>query len=361
MTRDPSAHYLGPVRRHGLTVAVHLLTWDYAVVRVERDSGNPIFVPRSADQLDEFLDELADGKHDHWLEGVAVRRPRSQLRRVPRPLRTRREPSVGVEHEYTVLHQGAPIDFRHVIHGLALDGLRADPVDPNAYRCSWGGVVTADGIEAELATPPVPIGPEMVGELERCCAAGRAHLEDRLGDEYQLAGFSTHLSVTAPVRGGDRLARRWCGTFAPGLMLLMERDDSHGILVRPRPGRLELCGEYAEGDWLTAAVVYAAATTRALVRRPRGFRDLEVQVRLQPSKQRYGHFIARDAFGSDDLYERGRASRLMRRAGTLSAQRQLEETWGRARAALEGVVGPESLELVDRVVHGTDTLPRAGE
>lgn len=361
MTRDPSAQYLGPVRRQGLTVAVHLLTWDYAVLRVERDSGVPIFVPRSADQLDEFLDELADGGHDDWLAGLAAATPRRLLRRVPRRLRVRRQPSVGVEHEYTVLHRGAPIDFRRVIHELALDGLRVDPVDPNAYRCSWGGVITADGIEAELATPPVPIGPGMVAELERYCAAGRAHLEDRLGDEYQLAGFSTHLSVTAPVRGGDRLARRWCGTFAPGLMLLMERDDSHGILVRPRPGRLELCGEYVEGDWLAAAVVYAAATTRALVQRPRGFRDLEVQVRLQPSKQRYGHFIARDAFGADDLYERGRAARLSRRAGTVSAQRQLEDTWLRARTALEGIVEPPSLHLVDTVVHGTDRLPRSGE
>jgi hypothetical protein len=63
---------------------------------------------------------------------------------------------LGVEHEFTV-HDvaGARLDFRSLIHRLPIAGARLDPGDPNAYRCSWGGVFTADGHEAELATPPI--------------------------------------------------------------------------------------------------------------------------------------------------------------------------------------------------------------
>ena len=41
-----------------------------------------------------------------------------------------------------------------------------------------------------------------------------------------------------------RYARLYTETFAAALMLLMNRDDSPGLLVRPRPGRAELCGEF---------------------------------------------------------------------------------------------------------------------
>ncbi len=63
---------------------------------------------------------------------------------------------IGVEHEYQVFGaDGRQVDFRALIHSLEWDGLRLDPGDPNAYRLRAGLVVTADGMEAETASPPV--------------------------------------------------------------------------------------------------------------------------------------------------------------------------------------------------------------
>ena len=64
---------------------------------------------------------------------------------------------LGLELEFSVRSErGAQVHFGSLIHRLGLDGTTLDPGDPNAYRCSWGGVITSDGAEAEIATPPVP-------------------------------------------------------------------------------------------------------------------------------------------------------------------------------------------------------------
>jgi hypothetical protein len=47
-------------------------------------------------------------------------------------------------------------------------------------------------------------------------------------------------------------------TFAPMLMLLLHAPESRGIYVRPRPGRLEVCGELVRGQRLQAAAVFVA-------------------------------------------------------------------------------------------------------
>lgn len=62
---------------------------------------------------------------------------------------------VGLEHEFALWRGTDRLDFRTLVHEIGLDGRRLDPGDPNAYRCRWGGVITADGKEAELASPPV--------------------------------------------------------------------------------------------------------------------------------------------------------------------------------------------------------------
>jgi hypothetical protein len=75
-------------------------------------------------------------------------------------------------------------------------------------------------------------------------------------------------------------------------------------LVRPRPGRTELCGEFIENESLAAAAGFVAGTTRACaaaVRRP-GARTVlppRLDVRLARAMHRYGWYVDRRAFGTD--------------------------------------------------------------
>jgi len=59
---------------------------------------------------------------------------------------------VGLEHEYSLSVAGEPLDFRELIHGLAIPGRRLDPGDLNAYRCPSGLVITCDATDAEVVS-----------------------------------------------------------------------------------------------------------------------------------------------------------------------------------------------------------------
>ena len=59
-------------------------------------------------------------------------------------------PRCGVEQEFAVRDAaGRAVDVREYIDAWPL-GRRLDPGDPHAARGGWGGVVTADGPEAEV-------------------------------------------------------------------------------------------------------------------------------------------------------------------------------------------------------------------
>ena len=73
------------------------------------------------------------------------------------------------------------------------------------------------------------------------------------------------VEVATPEAIADEVADRYARTFAPALALLMERTDSHGVMVRPRAGRTEVCGEFIEGDRLAAVTAFAAGSVRATV------------------------------------------------------------------------------------------------
>lgn len=99
-------------------------------------------------------------------------------------------------------------------------------------------------------------------------------------------------------------------------MLLMDRIDSPGLLVRPRPGRTELCGEFLEDEPLAAVAAFVAGSTRACaaaVRRPGGRTALppRLDVRLARAVHRYGWYVDRRAFGTD-LHAAGRRGLTMR-------------------------------------------------
>lgn len=277
----------------------------------------------------------------------------------PQQLPPARRRLTGVEHEYTVRSQeGTTVDFRRVIGTLDLDGRPLDPGDVNAVRGRWGGVITADGREAEVATPPVPHRPGFSDELAGWAAAGRSRLAVAAPD-LLLHGYSTHLSVEVADEHAVRTARSFVARFALPQMLLLDRATSPGLLVRPRRRRLELAGEYADGDTLRAAAVFAAAATTALSER-RHHRRLppKVGAAVEPARGRYGTYVDRRAFGDGggrvDLYTHGRGTPVGR---GLTAQDVLHRAWDAVRPVAEATSAADEVTLVDGVVEGRTPLP----
>ena len=363
MTADPAAYAvdLGPRRRSTFVVSASLCSWDLVVFRVEPVAGGrPVFVAKPSEAVPGFLADLDRGALDDDLAEALARPPRRGLVRPPRRSGGVR---LGVEHEFVVSGTGGVLDFRTLSADLEL-GVRADPTDPSAQRCPWGGVVTADGREAEIATPPVLLAADAAATVRALAELGRDVLTTALhavhGTDVTLTGYSTHLNVTASRRGSRAHARRFASVFAPSLMLLLDRPTSPGLLVRPRPGRLELGGEYAAGTDLEVALTFAAGAVLAS-RGPRWVRArrLQVEVVLEPARERYGWYVDRRAVGCD-LYALGREAPLRRvhTSTTVTAGQHLRESWELARAALAGRLAEPELGVVDAVVAGDEPLPR---
>lgn len=271
-------------------------------------------------------------------------------------LATRPAELIGLEHEFVVRAPDRVIDFRELVRGLPLGGRPLDPGDRNAHRCAWGGVVTADGAEAEIAIPPLPRRPGFAARLERGAIHAREALRRALPAGLELVGYSTHLSLSMPKSINAAACRLFLSTFAPGLMLLADRAGSPGLLVRPRPGRMELATEYASGSQLQAVAAYAAgaaiATADALRSGARPLLPPRVRAHAVQTADRYGWGLRRDAYG-DDLLRGGRATRLRRTAGgTIGAQEHLELAWAAARAAIARGARPADLDAADRMVSG---------
>jgi hypothetical protein len=251
---------------------------------------------------------------------------------------------IGLEHEYEIRFGGARLDARELLAELDLPGRRLDPGDPHAIRLPWGGVITADGAEIEVATPPIALGHGAIDDTMNFATVGRVQLLDALrrniGGQVQLTGYSTHVSVSVPdeivVEVGEMVLRR----FAPALMLLLDAATSPGLLVRPRHGRLEIGGEYGDGEPLAAAMLVTIGATLACCRARRHGRPLPPTLRaaVDPTDQRFGWYVDRTAFGGD-LYAQG-------------GQTVLHPTRGRAMTAgdhLRRCVAIAHNELVDHV------------
>jgi hypothetical protein len=270
-------------------------------------------------------------------------------------------PVCGVEHEFEVRDEhGRQVDFRTLCEVLDL-GRRLDPGDRRAARGPWGGVVTADGREAEVVTPPVPLGPRAVDELHAWTAAGRRFLTATLPPGHALAGYSTHISVAVPDRVVRRVADLVVRRFSPALMLLLDRPASPGLLVRPRPGRLEVCGEYADGRALrlAAAVVVATAelcTAAAGSRRRRAALPPRLVVRIEAARERFGSYVDRTAFGPD-LYAAGRTAVLRTRRGTRTAGELLVDVVELLDGRLASLLAPDDLAALHAVAAGAAPLP----
>lgn len=266
------------------------------------------------------------------------------------------DPLVGVEHEYEVFEAGVRRPFGELIHGLGIDGRRLDPGDPNAYRCSWGGVVTVDGKEAEIVTPPVALTPGFTTEASARAARGRRVLAGALGEGSTLVGYSTHLSVSVPTERAWAQARRFAARFAAPMMLLLDNRSSPGLLIRPRPSRLELGGDFVSGVHLRAALVMAAGAVLAVANEQpfsRGLPD-RLGVQREMALIRPGLFVGRSAFGPD-LYSLGRETPLGRRRRP--AQVYLERAAEVAVSALGSRADAFDVAALERIVAGHVPLP----
>ena len=301
--------------------------------------------------------------------GSQAARPRTDHRaRQGRAQPPDREALLGLEHEFIVRDEAGPVDFRGLIHRLGVPGRRVDPYDRNAYRCGWGGTITTDDREAEVAIAPVNQVGGFTGVVDARARIARAALEAVLPTGMRLEGYSTHLSVSTPPRLADATARLVARAFAPSLILMTDRAHSPGLLVMPRPGRTELGVEYVDGARLRAAsalaVGSALAATGAVGAVGRHTRArvsvgslAAIEVDVREAVRRFGWYVDRGAFGAD-LLVGGRAT-LLRRVGggTITAGEHLEAAWTVARTALEGIAAPADLRDADDFVAGRLPLP----
>lgn len=262
---------------------------------------------------------------------------------------------IGVEHEYIVRRatDRKRVNFAQLIHRLGAVPRGLDPLDPNAYLMPSGAVVTADETEAEIALAPLATRPGFSHRLVDRVAATSSWLVEHMPAGYFLGeGVSTHLSVAAPERLLERACAVYARAWAPALMLLLDDRVSPGLLVRPRPGRIELAGEFVTGDDLRAAALFALGSVLAVIagleRRGAELEPLNLSLRM--GDQRFGWYVDRAAGGSD-LYRVGRSTPLATSTGRpLSAQQLLAAAWALARPQLHLHATPAELALVDELV-----------
>ena len=258
---------------------------------------------------------------------------------------------------------GNQLDFGPIVDRVGFEGARLHPTNDRAYQTPSGLLLMADGRVAEAATPPVSLTSGFVDSLEQWAVAGHQALTASLENGQTLFGESTHLSVEVDPDLNEELCAVYAQTFAPALMLLLDRADSPGLLIRPRPSRTELCGEFIEGARLRAAIAFAAGSVIAVQASLRGDPDAlplpaAVDVVVEPARQRHGWYIDRAAFGPD-LYEQGRAALLrLQSGGSVSAQDHLAACWKIARATLArcGALAAD-LAATDDVVASRLPLP----
>jgi hypothetical protein len=269
---------------------------------------------------------------------------------------------VGLEHEYEVRKDGAPVDFRAVMPTLRLGGRHLDPVDPFALRTLEGWVLTCDGTEAETVTPPIELRAGFTGEIAAWAAETAGHLLAALSGA-EIRGVSTHISIEVP----DDLSMAVCGLFtrrfAAALMLLGEGPDGQGLLVRPRHRRVELGLGFTAGPWLRAATALAAGAVLACTDVAAGRASVRTlprrtDARYEGARARFGWYVDRRAYGPD-LYGCGRTARLGRGlARRTRASRVLESGWASARQALidHGAAAPSDVVDADELASGRAPL-----
>lgn len=203
----------------------------------------------------------------------------------------------GVEQEYQVWEGARQQDFRPILEHCARHLVCRDPSDPRARRLAGGLGLTADGWEAELVTPPLPLSPAGLRDTSARIADGESRLAAELGPA-RLVGFSTHLNVSALDPTVVETARLFALTCSSLVSALVEPSERTGVLVRPRRGRLEVGCDHLTGAALLAGLAVVAGCVRGL---ERGARPPAVtEARVVPSREKFGFFVTPEAMAAPD-------------------------------------------------------------
>jgi hypothetical protein len=263
---------------------------------------------------------------------------------------------IGLEHEYRLRRGDTPVDFRDLIHSLPIPGLRLDPGDSNAYRLQSGLALTCDDAEAEIASPPVLCRPGFTREVEGWACEGYRQLRELLPDGVEIDGFSTHLSAAMPDARCDQAAGLLARHFGPALMLLFDTPRGLGVYIRPRPGRLELCGDFVWGEHLRLAALFFAVAVRACdkaLNSDNATLPAALDITLLPSTSRYGVYLGRRAAFGFDLYAAGRGASLpLEDGGATTVQEHLESAWAVVRDFPTDLSGPDDIAFAREVFDG---------
>jgi hypothetical protein len=155
------------------------------------------------------------------------------------------------------------------------------------------------------------------------------------------------------------VAGRWAQIYAAAWMLVIQRPASHGVMVRPRPGRLEFCGDFALGPRLRAAAAFAAGTALHLadcIRCGELPASPVLMAAIDPASIRWGYEVRRFAFGPDILTD-GRRTNLRTFDGReISGQQVLESAFADAQRGLAARGFGDDLAALREMVLGDRPL-----
>ena len=271
--------------------------------------------------------------------------------------------SAGVEQEFELFAAGRKVDFRFLFPSVAR-GLGAVPFRNLGLAAvvDAGYMLACDDSEAEFATAPVELvgtGPvDLAAEVVRCRESMIDAVLARGIDEVR--GYSTHLNVGLSHGGEVALARAVAQLVGPSLTLLLEGRSSPGLLIRPRPLRLEIGTEYVDDDApLVAGIVLLAGAVAALERGPAA---LSAWPRARLERWEYGVmrggiFLPHDAFG-ESIHARRRSARIVLVNGaTVRAGAILERTADLAVAELGSMLDRRCTDVLLSLAHTPGRLP----
>jgi hypothetical protein len=189
-------------------------------------------------------------KFDHESSGFGpiFATPDSSLRGSAPRIPSATEGAVGIECEYWFYEDGLQRDFGQYIGPLVeMTALPLRCESPTQFRMPDGHVLSADGWYIEMATPPEPLRPHTPRELAADVIQSRNWLIEwleacsaRVGRQYRLNGYSTHLNLQTEPGRQERLAHAFALRYSPLFLYLTCLPDTRAMMVRPRPGRLEL-------------------------------------------------------------------------------------------------------------------------
>ena len=280
---------------------------------------------------------------------------------------------MGAEQEFEVWQDGVQIDFRTLFDQiLSISGLD--------YRRAWahgafletGSLLCCDAWEAEIAVPPETIGQDVAERLTQSVLAHRSRLcsfidayNERYLTDIRLRGYSSHLSAFCPELDPAEVARVYAATMAPVMMLLLDREDSPGLLIRPRSERFEIGGDYLENETvLLPATVFFLGSYLAVFDALRSGDSSHLPPKLDVSKVlnavgRPGLFVDRSAYG-EDLYKTGRNAQLSLADGsTMRAGDYAKLCWSSLRPYLVDQINADVLSRAETRLLGDVPLPSA--